>query len=87
MNEILTKNIDWTSLGKKFKLSKNALDMVQGMLDKNYLTRLPAKCLIPNEWFDGISVGRASKEFRSSVSTNLVNYSVIFYFKLEKEQL
>jgi hypothetical protein len=64
LDEILTKNLDWTSLAKTFKVSKNALEMVQGMLDKNYISRLSVKCLIKNGWFDGISMETATKEVR-----------------------
>lgn len=56
--------------------------MIQGMLDKNYLTRLPIKLLLQCEWLKGTSVGRASKEMRSSVSSNLANYSVINFHNL-----
>ena len=51
--------------------------MVQGMLDKNYITRLPIKVLVTNDWFSGISVGRASQEVRLNVTENLANYGVI----------
>jgi hypothetical protein len=51
--------------------------MVQGMLDKYYITRLPIKILVTNNWFSGISAGRASQEVRSNVTENLANYGVI----------
>jgi hypothetical protein len=53
------------------------MEMVQGMLDKNYITRLPIKVLVANDWLSGISVGSASQEVRSNVTENLANYGVI----------
>lgn len=63
------------------------MEMVQGMLDKNYITRLPIKVLVANDWLSGISVGSASQEVRSNVTENLANYGVINWIYIEKEQL